>query len=443
MSANELAILGGTPVLTESDHIKWPIVGEDEKTAVMRVLDRGVLSGSNAPEARAFEDEFSAYAGTKHALLTHAGTSALQIAVAAVGVKAGDEVVVPSYSFVATAMAVMNQGGIPRFVDVRPETGNMDPAQLEAAITERTKAVMPVHVHGCPADMREILEIADRHGLAVIEDAAQAHGATYRGAPVGSLGTAAGFSMQSSKNLAAGEGGVFVTNDDAIYELANQIRSFGQNISTKSSATYDTEAALDGDPQVSLAPGHMFRGNEMMAALARVQLAKLPERTRLAQENVARLMATLAELPGIHVPVIPEDRTCVFHKLRIRFDALEARVDLQPRVLRAALIDALTAEGANAVLWQDHALPEHPLVSSFEGFGHGWPFTLSSSPDALRESYAPTHFPNARALLDSSIILFSQTRPLIAQPREVVDRYTDAFVKVWERREALIEVARR
>ncbi len=442
MSADELAIFGGTPVLTTAEHRTWPQVGDAEKAAVMRVLDRGVLSGGDAPEARAFEREFAEHVGTKHALLTHSGTSALQVAVAAVGVRAGDEVIIPSYSFVATALAVMNQGGIPRFVDVRSDTGNMDPALLEDAIGERTRAIMPVHVHGCPADMGAIGAIADRHGVPVIEDAAQAHLATYGGRPVGSIGAAAGFSMQSSKNLSAGEGGVFVTDDDGLMELANRARNFGQDISLAGRDGYDPQRPLDGDrPLVSLFPGHMFRGNEMMAAFARVQLEQLPERTAAARANAERLSAALAELPGIEPPRVPAGRQSVFHKFRVRFDARAAGVDLPNRALRAALKDALNAEGCNTVLWQDHALPEHPLVSSFEGFGGGWPFTAAASVDALRGSYAASNFPQTRALLDSSIVLFSQTRPLIAQPRAVVDRYAEAFTKVWKQRERLARVA--
>ena len=300
MAANELAILGGSPLLGEEDHVTWPIVEGEEREAVARVLERGVLSGGDAPEARAFEAEMAAFAGTKHALLTHSGTSALQLALAGLEVDEGDEVIVPAYSFVATAICVLQQGAIPRFVDVDAGTGNMDPALIEAAITPRTKAIMPVHVHGCPADMAPILNVAEKHGLAVVEDAAQAHGARYRGAPAGSLGAAAGFSLQSSKNLSAGEGGVLVTNDEALLERANRARSFGMNLTLAGRERYDVRRALDGgSPLVSGGMGHMFRGNEMMAAFARAQLAKLPARTEAAQVNVRRLFAALSELPGV------------------------------------------------------------------------------------------------------------------------------------------------
>lgn len=444
MQKSELAILGGTPVLGPTEHRAWPVVEDEERAAIERVLARGVLSGGDAIEARAFEREFAAFVGTKHALLTHSGTSALQLALAAAGVRAGDEVIVPAYSFVATALCVLSQGAIPRFVDVRPETGNMDPALVPAAIGPRTKAIMPVHVHGCPADMAPLLEIASAHRIAVIEDAAQAHGARYRGQSAGTMGMAAGFSFQSSKNLSAGEGGLLVTDDAAILERANQVRNFGQNLVLAERDHYDVTRALDGGkPLVSERMGHMFRGNELMAAFARAQLAKLPARTEAAQANARRLFARLAELPGIRPFGEPDGVESVFHKVRVAFDPAAAGLDLPPRVLRGALLAALNAEGANAVLWQDHALPEHPLFTRFEGFGDGFPFTLADDPAALRASYDREHYPVTRALLDGSVVLFSQTRPLIAQSADVVDRYAEAFAKVWSQREALVEIARR
>ncbi len=444
MSKSELAILGGSPVLDPSAHRTWPCVEAEERAAIEEVLGRGVLSGGDAIEARALERELAAVVGAKHALLAHSGTSALQLALAAAGVRAGDEVIVPAYSFIASALCVLHLGAIPRFVDVRPETGNLDPALLAAAIGPRTKAILPVHVHGCPADMDPILDLARAHHLAVIEDAAQAHGARYRGRNAGTLGLAAGFSLQSSKNLSAGEGGLLVTDDAAILERANSVRNFGQNLVLAERDHYDVTRALDGGkPLVSERMGHMFRGNEMMAAFARAQLAKLPARTEAAQANARRLFARLGELPGIRPFGEPEGVESVFHKVRVAFDPQAAGIDLAPRVLRGALLAALNAEGANAVLWQDHALPEHPLFSRFEGFGDGFPFTLADDPAELRASYDVRHYPVTRALLDGSIVLFSQTRPLIAQSADVVDRYGDAFEKVWTRRHELIEVARR
>ena len=183
-------------MLAPSQHRKWPIVSEDDKRAVMRVLERGILSGSFAPETRALEDEFAAFVGAKYALLTHCGTSALVVALAGAGVGAGDEVIVPAYSFVATPLSVAQIGAVPVFVDVDEATGCLEPAAVEAALTERTRAIMPVHMHGCAADIDGLLALAPRRGLIVVEDAAQAHGAKCSGKPVGALGVSGEYDQE-------------------------------------------------------------------------------------------------------------------------------------------------------------------------------------------------------------------------------------------------------
>ena len=206
MTSSRLALAGG-PVLAEGLKPRlWPILSEEAKLAVRRVLDRGILSGASSPESRAFEEEFAEYVGARYCLLTHCGTSALELALVGAGVQAGDEVIVPAYSFVATAVAVLRVGAVPMFADVLPGSGNIDPKCVEAQITPRTKAIMPVHVHGCPSDLAELAAIAEKHQLVIVEDAAQAHGATYQGKAVGALFAGGGFSLQGSKNLSAGEG---------------------------------------------------------------------------------------------------------------------------------------------------------------------------------------------------------------------------------------------
>jgi dTDP-4-amino-4,6-dideoxygalactose transaminase len=423
-------------------HRLWPIVEEEEKKAVLEVLERGVLSGSNAPAARAFEAAFAESVGAKHALSTHSGTSALQIALAAAGVEAGDEVIIPAYSFVATAMAPLLRGAIPIFVDVLPETGNLDPTLLEAAVSERTKAIMPVHVHGCPADLGAIIDFARAHDLVVVEDAAQAHLATYDGAPVGALGATGGFSLQSSKNLGCGEGGVFVTNDDEAYAHANRIRNFGQNVSV-ASAPLDLSHPLDGSPLVSSFVGSMYRGNEMTAAFASAQLAKLPARTRACQDSAAWLSARLAELDGVLPPTVPTGRTSVHHKFRVRFDLAAAGLEgVSPVAFRDALVGALREEGLEVVYWQTEILPGHPLFSERLARGREWPIAEALLP-RLAENYDPSRYPVARALLAESLVLFSQSCPLIAQSRETVEGYAKAFSRVWARRAQVAERARK
>jgi perosamine synthetase len=417
-------------------HATWPIVTDGERQAVARVLDRGILSGPFAPEATALEEEFARFVGAKHCLLTHCGTSALAMGLGAAGVRAGDEVIVPAYSFVATPLAVLQVGAIPVFVDVESATGCIDPGALEAAISPLTRAIMPVHMHGCAADMTAILEIARRRGLLVIEDAAQAHGALCDERPVGALGDAGGFSLQSSKNLGAGEGGLFVTNDRALAEEANSIRNFGQDLALADARGYDTARPLDGGRALdSQRIGSMYRGNEMMAAFTRAQLAKLPERTTRCQRNAAKLSRALAQLPGVTPPLATPGRTSVHHKFRVHLDPRRAGVDLSPVRLRDATRRALAAEGVEVVFWQGAPLPAQPVFQRRDA-SLGFPRAREGGTD-LALNYDPTRYPRTQALLDGSVVLFSQSCPLIAQSDELVDRVIEAFERVWAHRTSL------
>jgi len=432
-----LALFGGEPIVANREHRSWPVVGEVERANVMRVLDRGVLSGAFSPEATAFEAELARFVGAKHALLTHCGTSALQLALAAAGVGPGDEVVVPAYSFVATPLSVALEGAVPVFADVDLETGCLDPRAAAAAISPRTRAIMPVHMHGGAADLGALLELAKSRNVALVEDAAQAHGATFAGKPVGALGLAGGFSMQSSKNLSAGEGGVFVTNDDAAAELAHRVRNFGQDVPLLGASGYDPARPLDGTRAlVSTRMGSMYRGNEMMAAFARAQLERLPELTRACQRNAERLSRALGELPGVLPPKTPEGRTSVFHKYRVRFDPERAGVSISARALRDVMIEALRAEGLEVVMWQNAPLPAQPV---FQASAKRW--ALEGGVE-LAANYEPSRYGNTQKILDGSVVLFSQTCPLIAQSSELVDRYAEAFARVWAERRTLEARAR-
>jgi dTDP-4-amino-4,6-dideoxygalactose transaminase len=437
-----LALFGATPVLSREAHRVWPIVGDDERRAVARVLDRGVLSGAFAPESMALEHEFARFVGAKHCLLTHCGTSALVVALAAAGVRAADEVIVPAYSFVATPLAVVQIGAVPVFADVDTATGCLDPAAAEAAVTERTRAIMPVHMHGGAADMNALLNVARRHDLVLVEDAAQAHGATFGGRPVGAIGAAGGFSMQSSKNLSAGEGGLFVTNDDALADEASSVRNFGQDVSRADAADFDLARPLDGGRALDAQRlGSMYRGNEMMAAFARAQLAHLPERTERCRKNAQRLARALAELPGVAPPVETPDRTSVHHKFRVHLDPEHAGVALSPERLRDATIAALRAEGLEVVLWQSVPLPAQTVFQRRDA-ASGYPRGREGGTD-LAQNYDPARYPATRALLAGSLLLFSQSCPLIAQDDAVIDGYIEAFQRVWRGREALAAWATR
>jgi len=424
-----LGSTGPIKLVDPASHTLWPIVDQASKDAVMRVLDRGVLSGAFAPESMAFQEEFAAYVGAKHALLTHSGTSALVVALAAAGVGPGDEVIVPSYTFVATPLSVTACGARPLFADVDPTTGLISPAEVRRWLSPRTKAIMPVHVHGCPADLDELGAIAAAAGAVVVEDAAQAHGATYKKQPVGALAAGGGFSLQSSKNLGCGEGGVYVTNSLEQADLANSVRNFGQDLHLSEASLVPKTRPLDGwRGLASQRPGSMFRGNEMMAAFARAQLALLPARTARAQDAAKYLAGAMREMPGLLPPHVPEDRTSVHHKYRIRIDRDAAGLaDFSATRVKAALLAAMKATGFEVTTWERTTQTAQPVFAQDQ-----------SVTGLVKENYQST-FPATQELLDSSLVLFSQSCPLIAQPEEVVVAYAQALGRLWEHRRAIVE----
>src|SRR5919201_6453010 len=211
--SGQLAIHGGAPSVPQGLKQRWPDIRPEDKAAVLAVLDRGELTGINGVEATSLEREWADRLGVAHAVLFNTGTAAIHAALYAVGVQAGDEVITTAFTFSGTFQAVLHQAAIPVFVDIDPATYNMDPALIEARITPRTRAILPVHIHGTPCDMDAIMDIARRHSLIVVEDAAQAHLATYKGRYTGTIGHAGAFSIQATKNFSGIEGG-FVVSDD-------------------------------------------------------------------------------------------------------------------------------------------------------------------------------------------------------------------------------------
>ena len=233
--SDKLAIEGGTPGVPEKllshDWERYRKATDEEIQAVTEVLKSGHLSIAmprGMPQTDALEKEFAEWNGSKYCLAVHSGTAALHCAVAGVGLQAGDEVIVSAYTFVASAMAVLHHNAIPVFVDIDPKTYLLDPARIEEKLSQRTKAIMVVHIHGLPGDMKEINDIAKQHNLKVVEDAAQAYGSTYGGRKTGTLGDAAGFAMTTTKQLMTGEGGLLTTDSREIFERAAMMRLFGE-----------------------------------------------------------------------------------------------------------------------------------------------------------------------------------------------------------------------
>ena len=234
-----LAIKGGKKVVPEDvKKVKWPVITAEDKEAVMSVLNRGVLFGPYAPEVSALQEEFANYIGTKYCIAVNSGTAALHMGIAAAGIGPGDEVITSAFSFLASATCILHHNGIPVFVDIDPKTYNIDVNKIEEKITEKTKAIIPVHIHGLPCEIDEVLEIAQKHNLIVIEDAAQAHGAKYKDKKVGNFGEMATYSLNSTKNLPGGEGGLFVTNNEELRAKANMTRMFGEFVKEGEGRSY-------------------------------------------------------------------------------------------------------------------------------------------------------------------------------------------------------------
>ncbi|MFD1597520.1 DegT/DnrJ/EryC1/StrS family aminotransferase [Halobellus rarus] len=274
-------------------------MSDEAKDRVEAVLDSGMLA--DGPEVREFEDEFANYCGVEHGVATANGTAALHAALEALGIGKGDTVLTTPFSFVATANTVRFTGAEPVFADIDPETYNIDPEAAATTAREHdVDAIMPVHLYGLPADMDSICELADELNVPVIEDAAQAHGATYDGDRVGALGDVACFSFYPTKNMTTGEGGMIVTDCDGVAEAAAQFVNHGRTES------YDHTTL-----------GHNFRMTSMAAAIGRVQLDQLPEFIKTRRSNASKLTNSLAET-SVVTPTEPESIRHVYHQYTIR-----------------------------------------------------------------------------------------------------------------------------
>ena len=280
----ELAAVGGTPVRS-APYPPWPQYDESEREGLLRVLDSRNWWATQGTEVRDFEREWSAFTGAPHAIAMTNGTNTLEAALLALGVGEGDEVILPDWSFFATIGAILSVNAIPVIVDIDPVTGTIDPTLIEAAITDKTKAIAVVHVSGSVADMDAIGAIASRHGLRVLEDCAHAHGSTWHGKHVGTLGDAGSFSFQSSKLMTAGEGGAVITKHDDVAALVQSYVNCGRDPGT----WYYRHFRL----------GDNWRMTEWQGAVLRSQLARFPEQQANRAANANLLNAELPKIPGV------------------------------------------------------------------------------------------------------------------------------------------------
>jgi dTDP-4-amino-4,6-dideoxygalactose transaminase len=330
-STAALAVAGGAPALSDLPPFpSWPQGTVEEENGLLAVLRSGKWGSAQGDVVASFEGEFAEYQGSRHAVAAANGTVALVVALRALGVGLGDEVIVPSYTFFATAAAPLFVGALPVFVDIDPRTHLMDPVAVRSAITDRTKAIIPVHIAGNIADMDALLQLKQEFGIPIIEDAAQAAGAYYKGGPVGAIGDIGTFSFQSSKNIASGEGGILVTNDDALSDAIYSMVNVGR---VRGGGWYEHRAL-----------GYNLRLSEFQGAVLRAQLRRHPEQQELRAANAARLRAGLIDCAGIELPPENPDVTAHGHHLfMMRFP------ELGRAGLRDAAVRALQAEGVPGV----------------------------------------------------------------------------------------------
>jgi len=323
-----LAIHGGTPVRTEP-FSTWPVFGEEEEHCLIKVLRSGKWGKTTGEEVVRFERRFAEYHQAKHAVAVVTGTTGLRLALMAMEIEAGDEVIVPPFTFIATASAVAEVNATPVFADLDLDTFNIDPAAIEEAITPRTRAIIPVHLGGLPCDMDAIMEIARRHDLTVIEDAAHAHGAEYKGRRVGSIGHMSMFSFQASKNVNSGEGGIVLTNDD---ELAERLWSL-HNCGRQPDRAWYEHFILGGNHRLS----------EFQGALLNVQWDRFERQAERREENGQYLAQRIKSVPGIHPQARSVDCTRhAYHVFPFRLDSAEFGAG------REQFLKALSAEGIPA-----------------------------------------------------------------------------------------------
>ncbi|MCD4671117.1 MAG: DegT/DnrJ/EryC1/StrS family aminotransferase [Anaerolineaceae bacterium] len=316
-------------------NIAKPVMGPEEKQAVMEVLDSGIIT--QGPRVKKFEDGFAAMCGVKHAIATTSGTTALHIALLAHGIGPGDEVITSAFTFIASSNSVLFVGARPVFVDIDPNTFNLDPAQIEAAITPETKAIIPVHLFGLMCEMDAIMAIAKKHNLIVIEDACQAHDATCKGKKAGSFGTGT-FSFYPTKNMTAGEGGMITADDDQIDELCRVIRNHGMR------RRYYHDML-----------GYNFRMSDIHAAIGLVQLGRLAGYNQSRQAHAAFLDANLK---GVVTPSVPEGLEHVYHQYTIRI----------PDGKRDALAAYLNEQGIGTMIY--YPVPIHKQTFYQEEYGY-------------------------------------------------------------------------
>ncbi len=420
-----LAIQGGARTVPEGMVKSWPPITQDDKDAVLAVFDSGHLHGTSAPNALALQQEWADYCGAEHALVTNSGTSATHMALAAAGIGPGDEVICPAFTYWSTAAAILHQNAIPVFVDIDPATYTMDPALIEDAITDHTKALLPVDIHGMPCDWDPILDVARQHGLITIADSCQAHGATYKGKRTGAIAAATAFSTNRSKNLSSGEGGLYTTDNDEWFAVASRMREFGEVVLPDQTREYN-----------AFSLGWMYRSLEWANAFCRSQLRRLDEHNATRKEFAGYLNEQLAAIPGIEPPPCPPDREPVYFSYVVEFCPDEVGLDVPAGEFKNAVITALRAEGIGLGQWQSRPVPGQDVFLKRVGYGKGCPWTCRWGREV---EYRGEDYPRTIDFIERHSYLGGVHPP---NTMELMELYVEGFKKVLARAKDIVELAR-
>lgn len=409
----KLAIQGGGKAINVEYGRDWPPIDKIDRQYVLASLE-----GENhktGPNCVAFEKEFAAWNGNKYAITTNSGTAALHMAVAACGCGTGDEVIVPAYSWSSSATCVIHHNAIPIFVDIDFQSMNIDVDKIETAITPKTKAIIVVHLHGYPVNMEKVVAIARKHNLKVIEDACQAHGAQYKNKKVGTWGDCAAFSCNQNKCLVSGEGGLFVTDNEQIHKLAQQLWSFGE-----------IRTPLEDRDFHAYALGWMYRNNDLTAAFGRAQLTKLDYYIETQRKNAHALINELKGVEGLLPPIEEQDHTHNYYNLTCKIDVEKLGFKENYSQVRNTIVKAMQAEGAPVSMYQIFILPAMTVFRGQNAYGKGCPW---SCPHQEKVVYEPEQYPVAQRYCDTH---FGTVWPLRApNGEEAAEAIAGAIKKVF------------
>jgi perosamine synthetase len=428
--STSLALLGGKKI-RETPFPAYNVIGEEEVAAATEVMRSGVLSRfigawcddfHGGSQVKAFEKEWAACMGANHAIAINSCTSGLNAAVGAVGIEHGDEVIVSPYTMSASAVAPLHFGGIPVFADIDPITYCLDPASIEDRVTKATRAIIVVHLFGRPANMDAIMAIAKKYDLKVIEDCAQAPGATYKGKRVGTIGDIGVFSFNYHKHIHTGEGGMVVTSDEKLAHRMQLIRNHAESVVERMGCT-----------DIKNMVGQNYRMGEIEAAIGRRQLAKLTDLLQQRLANVQYLEERLGDLPGLRFPAKEQDAEHVYYVHPIAYDESQLGLHRNKIVsaIKAELPDTELREGEGGLIGAGYVRPLYllPLFQRQIALGvEGAPF--SSAKRDISALYQPGVCPHAEYAHTNSLITHEMMRP--GMSRQDLDDVALAFRKVWD-----------